>query len=131
MPGFYLAALAAVATFDRNDLDRLLPEPTPTIKAIIKGEHVKIKLTRRRMLCYLFGYLTFLSLMIYLFLYIGLVCSPSAPLLFKNYLLPVKVCFVLALNLFFYQMIAVTVFGLYQLCDRIHQPDYTPPSTKS
>ena|ERR1700761_9397105 len=29
LPGFYLTALAAIATFNRPDLDYLLPEPTP------------------------------------------------------------------------------------------------------
>lgn len=120
LPGFYLAALAAVATFSKDDLDRLLPEPTPKINILVKGQEVLIGLTRRRMLCFLFGYLTFLSLIVYLSTVLGSTISPSALAIFRNYSIIIEIIFVSLFSLFFWQMIIVTLFGLYQLCDRIH-----------
>jgi len=125
LPGFYLASLAAIATFNKEDLDHELPAPTPTIaiKFIRDARlHNKtIRLTRRRMLCYLFGYLTFLSLMLYLatvFAPVTLVDAASHAQQYSGYISEAaKFIF----QLFFWQMIVVTVFGLYQLCDRIHQ----------
>lgn len=121
LPGFFLAALAAIATFNKQDLDYLLPAPTPKIHVIIRGNDVKIDLTRRRMLSYLFGYLTFLSLCLYLFILAGEAISPSYEAF--EYKDISSVFIFLAFQLFFWQMIIVTIFGLYQLCDRIHQPD--------
>mgnify|MGYP000818453089 FL=1 len=66
MPGFYLAALAAISTFNKVDLDYKLPPPSPTITIKEKGVDVVIELTRRRFLNYLFGYLTFISIALYI-----------------------------------------------------------------
>lgn len=126
LPGFYLAALAAIATFNKNDLDYHLPAPTPQIEIKVNGKDMDIALTRRRMLSYLFGYLTFLSLALYIIIVIGAVIAPSAKILFGAYLSIAKIVFLGTFILFFSQMIIITIFGLYQLCDRIHQPDQTP-----
>lgn len=123
LPGFYLAALAAIATFNKNDLDFHLPAPTPKIDVVVNGHEVLINLTRRRMLSYLFGYLTFLSLVIYLATVLASIAAPSGVAIFGKNLIIAKAFFIACLNLFFIQMIIVTIFGLYQLCDRIHQPD--------
>ena len=62
LPGFYITALAAVATFNRKAMDEEIDGVTATLKAQENGQ-VKIRsLTRRRFLCYLFGYLSFISL---------------------------------------------------------------------
>src|SRR5689334_187541 len=42
MPGFYLAALAAIATFNRADMDGYMPQPTPTVRVQIKGVSLPI-----------------------------------------------------------------------------------------
>lgn len=123
LPGFYLAALAAIATFNKKDLDFYLPNPTPEIITRMGSQYLYIKLTRRRMLCYLFGYLTFLSLILYLASVFGSVLSVNLATLVSNYkeyvISGLKFFFIF----FFFQMIIITIFGLYQLCDRIHQPD--------
>lgn len=130
LPGFYLAALGAIATFNKNDLDFELPKPTPQITIrIIRSERINeidIGLTRRRMLSYLFGYLTFLSLMLYLGTVFGSSVSGSFSQLAGEYSCLIKIFLLWVFNLFFFQMIIITVFGLYQLCDRIHQPDDNP-----
>lgn len=126
LPGFYLAALAAIATFNKSDLDFYLPKPTPKIDIRVNGKEVNIDLTRRRMLSYLFGYLTFLSLLLYLLTVLGSAVAPSAHIIGGAYYAFVKAACWMLFNLFFWQMIIVTIFGLYQLCDRIHQPE--PPT---
>lgn len=122
LPGFFLASLAAIATFNKEDLDYHLPKPTPKIEIQLKGRPLTIELTRRRMLCYLFGYLTFLSVFLYLAVVLGAAVEPSYYELFNNSLF-IKTALFSIFNLFFWQMIVVTIFGLYQLCDRIHQPE--------
>ncbi len=125
LPGFYLASLAAIATFNKDDLDYELPTPTPKISIkFVRSDrlHSKtINLTRRRMLCYLFGYLTFLGLMLYL----ATVFAPIIVLSAANHMADWGTYLIIASKsiflLFFWQMIVITIFGLYQLCDRIHQ----------
>jgi hypothetical protein len=123
LPGFYLTALAAISTFNKNDLDYYLPKPTPQIDILVSGHRVLIYLTRRKMLSYLFGYLTFLSLMLYISTVIGSAIAPSFNQIFAPYSTAFLLVFEALFQIFFWQMIIITIFGLYQLCDRIHQPD--------
>jgi hypothetical protein len=62
LPGFYFAALAAVATFDRPGMDVDIPDPAPTLKIRIHGKDDNVPLTKRMFLSYLFSYLTSVSL---------------------------------------------------------------------
>ncbi len=122
MPGFYLTALAAIATFSNKTLDLALPDPTPTISISYNGYKIKeMKLTRRRFLNYLFGYLTTLSLFLYFSIIIAeLFCGSyfTKNLWFQILIKPV-LSFVFLL--FVFQMLSITIFGLYQLCERMHQ----------
>jgi len=119
LPGFYITALAAVSTFDRPEMDQHMPEPTPKHHVMVRGVMVEILLTRRRMLSLLFGYLSFLSICLLLVCVIAVsvgnvICDSINPYRIANFVL-------LFLFLFpFFNMISVTMFGLYQLCERIH-----------
>lgn len=122
MPGFYLTALAAISTFSNKSLDLLLPNPTPTISIVYNGNKINaMKLTRRRFLNYLFGYLTVLSLFLYFLIIITELFIGSriiTNLFFQNLMKP----FILFIyTIFVWQMLFITMFGLYQLCERIHQ----------
>ncbi|TXL12353.1 hypothetical protein BMR05_15660, partial [Methylococcaceae bacterium HT4] len=64
LPGFYIAALAAIATFNKTDIDKTMPAPAPKIDILVQGKSVAIKLTRRRFLCSMFAFLTAESLII-------------------------------------------------------------------
>jgi hypothetical protein len=123
LPGFYLTALAAITTFNKKDLDYYLPKPTPKINILVNGHRILINLTRRKMLSYLFGYLTLLSLMLYISTVLGSAIAPSFHEIFGHYPELLSMSFTVLFQLFFWQMIVITIFGLYQLCDRIHQPD--------
>lgn len=55
--GFFVASLAAVATFQRSGMDEPMVGKCPTLN--------KKKVTRRQYLCYMFGYLSFMTISLY------------------------------------------------------------------
>lgn len=57
LSGFYIASMAAVATFQKDGMDDVMSGSPP----IMKGH----ALTRRKFLTYLFGYLAFMSIAMY------------------------------------------------------------------
>ncbi len=126
LPGFYIAALAAIIALGKNPiLDELIEgSPTPSIKMRIQGfEDPQLKpLTRRHFLCLLFSYLTALSLVLCIstaLIIYGATFIKSAitfsPLLMLGSTLITLLYFYLAFHL-----IAVTFFGLYYLADRMY-----------
>lgn len=64
LPGFYIAALAAIATFGRSDIDNVIPEPTPKVIVKFRGSTNIVDLTRRKFLAMLFAFLTAQSIVI-------------------------------------------------------------------
>jgi len=123
LPGFYIAALAAIATFGNAEIDQIMPNPTTTLVESIRGSKVKIDLTRRRFLALLFAFLCWECIALFaLCILIALVghnivvaASPSLAT-FLTY----GGTFVL-LTLF-WQLICCTFLGLYYLGIRLHQP---------
>ena len=123
LPGFYIAALAAIATFQAPTMDKPLDGREATLKSCEHGVDIERKLTRRRFLCLLFGYLSFLSLILAL---LGSLPESVHPIL----LFPEEVsqkwgnlCRGACLGvfgLFFMQLISLTLLGLFYLSDRIH-----------
>ena len=123
LPGFYIAALAAIATFNRHDIDQYLPAPTPTISIRIGGHQNTINLTRRRFLCMLFAFLTFESISLALVSICAIVLAPH----FANQIhsvaaLLAKYGFLLGYMLLFWQLLTATLVGLYYLGDKLHEP---------
>lgn len=121
LPGFYIAALAAIATFNRKQIDYPLISDAGNPYIYVAGikengtpYQKKEDLTRRLFLCMLFSFLTALSILI---------------VVFNSFLLPVlifkgneiaTILFTIAFLFFFWQLIITTFFGLYYLGDRIH-----------
>lgn len=64
LPGFFIAALAAVAALRNKFLDVTMPKPTPTIPIKIRTEIENQELTLRTFLLLSLGYLSALSLLI-------------------------------------------------------------------
>lgn len=122
LSGFYIAALAAVATFDRDIMDRLMPGVPPTIREIRHSKRQDVPLSMRRFLCYLLGYLAYMSIALYL-------AGSLAPLM-KQYCSDITNA-KLALGLkhvvqfiyafFVIQLLTCTILALYFLSDRIHR----------
>jgi len=132
LAGFYIAALAAVATFDRPGMDSAMSGRAPQIYEI-RGETnypAWHDVTRRRFLCYLFGYLAFVSLFLY--------CTTVAAIAVKpwvetqiwvgerlEWLRPLAALPILAV---FWNMMITTMIGLYYLAERLHKADDFPNS---
>src|SRR5262245_33533402 len=64
LPGFFIAALAAVSTFQRPEMDTPMPRPTPTVQMRFEDKYVATELSRRMFLSYLFSYLSIVSLIL-------------------------------------------------------------------
>lgn len=117
--GFYIAALAAIATFNNESLDEVMKGRPPIISVNRKGTTSEEVLTRRRFLVVLFGYCSFLSIMLFVFGVMTLLVAPSVgqsywstPLRF----IWLIVYFAMASSLFI-----VTLLGLHYLIDRMHR----------
>ncbi|MDI1349198.1 hypothetical protein [Aquabacterium sp.] len=128
LPGFYVAALAALATFNQPGLDVLMPGKPPVARIIYNGRPVPTKLTRRRFLCLMFSYLTAISFLLTL----ALVTTTSLAEPLREYLFQLdKSCavvwirWVVSLVLFgaLFQMLSVTFYGLFYIGERMHTPD--------
>ncbi|ATB63301.1 hypothetical protein [Pseudomonas mosselii] len=111
LPGFYIAALAAIATFGRSDIDDVLPEPTPKMVVMLRGQQNTIDLTRRRFLAMLFAFLTAESIVVVLscigLISFGAAINAYSPMSFN--------IFIGALLLLVFQMVLATFWGLYYL----------------
>ena len=126
LPGFYIAALAAIATFGRNDIDEIMPgNPPPSIRTITaSGSDNRIHLTRRRFLCLLFAYLTMECIGLTLFSILTINIAPIV----RDAMSESASHMAFGLGTFVFsfllvQMLVATLWGLYYLGDRIHQPD--------
>lgn len=123
LAGFYIAALAAVSSFNSPHLDREMPTPSPTMCIMYNTTMQRVNLTRRRFLTSMFAYLTAVS---FLFSLASIVTLVLAPVLKQAW--PSAVCvlhwvgsgfFLFAL----FQMICVTFWGLFYLGERMITPD--------
>ena len=110
--GFYVASLAAVATFPNVALDQQVKNST------LDGK----PLTRRRFLSLLFGYLAFGSLVLYVSGVFAMLLQPA--------LHQVKVACPLVVYVasFLYlaacaNLVSVSLLGLYYLIEKIYEPD--------
>lgn len=127
LPGFYIAALAAIATFNRPDIDRTMPEPAPNMKIRVRGAYQSIELTRRRFLCVLFAFLTAESLLLIVLGIAGASTSEAIrQALPKNWHALVGSVYASLFGVLFWQMIIASFWGLYYLGERLHQPDPDP-----
>jgi hypothetical protein len=115
--GFYVAALAAVATFPGSSLD----EDAKNLK--LSGEAIK----RRKFLALLFGYLSLVSLGLFLSMLFRGVPEGAVSVLasWSSYRLDelAKAAFLFCFQFFFWQMILITLLGIHYLTDRIHRTD--------
>lgn len=118
LPGFFIAALAAVATFGSKTLDGPLSNGGATLTTSQNGEVDSWSLSRRHFLSYLFGYLTFLCICIVSALLLLKISNP-----FQNWCESWYSCITAAVLVFLaMQLFVLTLLGLFYLCDRIHWP---------
>lgn len=131
LPGFFIAAIAAVATFNRAEMDVTMPEPAPELKLRTGRDESYVKLTFRMFTSHLFAYLTTLSFCaVFLFVSVDLV-APSAKFLIGK--IPdigvraivegiLTVVYVWIVTWFAAKIVLTTLIGLYFLAERMHRP---------
>jgi len=110
---FFVAALAAVATFDRKSLDLPMQGTTPTLDGR--------DLSRRQFMCYLFGYLAVLSFALFLGIVSADIVIPSLRVVLSvSALWWVKAISGAVFAFAFWNMIVTTLLGIYFLVERVN-----------
>ena len=131
LPGFYFAALAAIATFNRPGMDGEIPPPAPTIDVVVQGEAEPVALTRRMFLSYMFSYLTVTSLTLCMIIVALNALLPSIEyfqykMIDWKYLCEIRLLGELAIMVVVILPMSALAFttlhGLFFLTERIHQP---------
>lgn len=124
LPGFYIAALAAIATFNRPEIDYALisdgTKPYFIVKSVKNnGEKNddEVGVTRRIFLCFLFSFLTAESFVLIILNKFADIITVSGNLFYLPYI------YTFIYFMIFWQLIITTFFGLYYLGNRIHIGD--------
>lgn len=120
--GFYIASLAAIATFQKPDMDEMLSGEPATLDVKRKGHDKIVSLSRRRFLCFLFGYLAFMGIVIYF-------AGALATLLASNFTSFasgglggfIRWLFTFCYIFLTANLISTTMLGLHFMTDRIHR----------
>lgn len=122
LPGFYIGALAAIASYNREGMDDAIPAPTPYLKIIREGRTDKRKLSRRTYLTLMFSYLAsmtlFLAISIFLlklFYSLGLFSVP------RNWFFLIYSINIFLFFFVFFQILTITLVGIYYLGNRMHR----------
>jgi len=121
---FYIASLAAIATFKSDTLDKKTTGSPVTLTVVRSGKKEQEELTRRKFLCLLFAYCAFMSIMIF--------CMGELAVLMKTNVLAVvtdslflsilKFIFMITYTFAICNLLSTTLLGLHYLADRIHRP---------
>lgn len=119
--GFFIAALAAVATFDRPSMDDPMAGVPPTLRITEKNVTYDIPLSRRVYLSQLFGYLTVISIIAYAIGSLAQVMSYDASSFSANGgYTSVKIVFIYAYCFIVSNIVINTLLGVFYLSYRIH-----------
>jgi hypothetical protein len=122
--GFYIASLAAVATFNKESMDKTMPGIPVVLPSRPRRRGKPEALSRRRFLCFMFGYLSFTSLMLYFGGSAIVLLAPHLKSLLSEAWLPIikwpTVCIFIFITS---NMMVTTLLGLYYMTDRIHRKD--------
>ncbi|EPK1677285.1 TPA: hypothetical protein QFT02_002669 [Raoultella ornithinolytica] len=124
--GFYIAALAAVSTFSNATIDEVMAGDPPTLVETYRGQKISIELTRRRFVCYLFGYLALVSFVQFCVGLISILIGKSlgvwvvAVTSVETHIL-LKAVFLWCYSVVLLNIITTTLLGLYFLSVRFHQ----------
>ncbi|EPA7635288.1 hypothetical protein ACRV44_000393 [Klebsiella pneumoniae] len=113
LSGFYIASMAAVATFQKKGMDNIMDGVAPKLR----GK----SLTRRRFLTYLFGYLAFVSIMLY---FVGgavqLTSTSIKELHLANFSWLKNLCLFIYLT-FVCNILSTTALGMFFMIDKMHE----------
>lgn len=126
LAGFYIASLAAIATFNRPGLDETMKGDPPRLKR--SGTLKEEELTRRRFLCLLFGYLSFAAIALYV---VGAGAMIAAPVMAEAVAdaatrTALRAAFIATFGFFLAHAFLATVLGIYYMAVRIQEPEQSP-----
>ncbi|MBH0074932.1 hypothetical protein I6F48_05045 [Pseudoalteromonas sp. SWYJ118] len=113
LAGFYIASMAAIATFNKEGMDDIMDGTPPTLNGV--------ELTRRQFLTYLFGYLAFCSICLY---FIGGFAQLASLSLFHLVSLSSPFLKILLVGLYIFaisNIMYTTVLGMHFMIDKIHR----------
>ncbi|WP_181363784.1 hypothetical protein [Aliiroseovarius pelagivivens] len=131
LPGFYIASLAAVATFGGEHMDETMPAPAPEVFIKTAQTEGPEELTRRMFLSYLFGYLAITSLLLVAICFVVGICAPAIGAVITGHW-PIhaatinnclEVSLVFCLSFVMGSILVTTLHGTYYLMERIFQPN--------
>lgn len=125
LTGFYTAALVAAATFSHQALDKVITLGPVWVKSSDDlGKPKKNFLTRRELICYLFGYLAFSALVLSIgcALAVG-VSSAETPSFMAPYSGIIRLAIAALFTTAISHMFVITCLGLYYLMDRLYRHD--------
>lgn len=119
LSGFYIASMAAIATFPNKELDKFMQGITPKYN----GK----RLTRRNFLIRLFGYLSFICIVLYF--YGGISVYFSTFIVIEKYSELIKSIFCLTYFSVFFNMLLTTSLGLSFMISKLceSENDFIPP----
>ena len=125
LPGFYTAALAAVATFGGKDMLKVMPGKAPKMRFLVERQLTEpLDLSRRLFLSSMFAYLTALSFILTVSAAIGITVAPAVKSVLRVELIPYLSAVATGTYvLFFIQMLTITGWGIYYLGERMHLND--------
>lgn len=121
--GFYIAALAAVSSFNSPHLDRLMPQPIPEIYIKHNGKGSWVALTRRRFMTAMFAFLTAVSFLFSMVAIGVLTFSGPIAVAFPELVQVLRPVAIFVVLFGATQMTIVTFWGLYYLGERMLTPD--------
>lgn len=119
--GFFIASLAAIATFQKEDMDESIDGEPAKLKRYINNTIVDVSLTRRQFLCFLFGYLSLVSLLLYFIGELANLVHLNNFLVLNNFVIWLNFIFCCLYCFVFMNIITTTMLGLFYLADRIHR----------
>ena len=122
LTGFFIASLAAVSTFNKPSMDEKLPGSDMTLTVLRNGVQQTELMTPRKLLSYLFGYLSFISIIIYFSGELAILMAPDI----KAALPPIasnitEWIFAFIYLFLFNNLITNTFTGIFFMSDHIHR----------
>lgn len=121
LPGFYIAALSAIAVFNRTDIDKHMENPALLIEVVGGDKH---RLTRRRFLTMTLAFLSAESILLIIVIGVGVPISDLLKQIISHELfLVIKNLYFFFVYFMFFQVVCITYLCLWYLGERLHQPD--------
>ncbi|OCH04989.1 hypothetical protein [Aliivibrio fischeri] len=122
LSGFYIASMAAVATFQKEGMDGQMEGVPPKLKIIKKNRITTKSLTRREFLTYLFGYLAFMSILMYFAGGFIQLASGNISMLAAHITPWFKYVLVTLYMFVIFNILCTTILGMHFMIDKIHRP---------